>query len=419
MNTRLVRQLAIGLGAVLALVAVGPLLLSLLGHWLGDRVAGSLMSQVKNAIGLNPWQEAFWVVVIGLVAAFAIRLMLAWNEARITAGVLILTALSAGTYGFLWYQTRDTWFTGAGQPLKCYVLHGKTIRVRNMVAFDPDTGAPCRPVDTPELAHKLQAWLSESGTARTFEPLATRPSLYFSTFTPGVAVIWYFRRSDGRIELFDMPGYHPKFGDELLPVTRDIVVELERAFDAAERSKSVAVAKTHPAQTADAAKVRTVQPQPAARAEEPALARYVDVASVSPNATGVAYRGDDDLARLIIARVPQPISLLAKGSPFHAEGLFDRVLLGDAGPLRALGFSKAFRRMVVVSISAPQTTIQRELEGLTYCQIRVQVTDVDLAGNLAPRSSEAVLEGRGFSVAAALSAARTDAQQKIQDLLTR
>ena len=38
--------------------------------------------------------------------------------------------------------------------------------------------------------------------------------------------IWYFKQSNSTYELFDNPGFHPTYGVELQPITRDIVQEL-------------------------------------------------------------------------------------------------------------------------------------------------------------------------------------------------
>jgi hypothetical protein len=41
--------------------------------------------------------------------------------------------------------------------------------------------------------------------------------------TTGEPVVWYSKNDHGQIELFDLMGFHPQTGEELIPITRDIV----------------------------------------------------------------------------------------------------------------------------------------------------------------------------------------------------
>ena len=36
-------------------------------------------------------------------------------------------------------------------------------------------------------------------------------------------IIWFWRAESGEIELFNLMGFHPESGEELQPVTRDVV----------------------------------------------------------------------------------------------------------------------------------------------------------------------------------------------------
>jgi hypothetical protein len=39
----------------------------------------------------------------------------------------------------------------------------------------------------------------------------------------GEPIVWYFQGKDGSIQLFDLTGFHPETGEELLPITKEIV----------------------------------------------------------------------------------------------------------------------------------------------------------------------------------------------------
>src|SRR5262249_38062520 len=45
----------------------------------------------------------------------------------------------------------------------------------------------------------------------------------FFDLKTGEPAVWYARSKAGKIELFDLMGYHPETGEELQPVTREIV----------------------------------------------------------------------------------------------------------------------------------------------------------------------------------------------------
>jgi hypothetical protein len=71
---------------------------------------------------------------------------------------------------------------------------------------------------TPEIAERVKAY--ENGKRPTRITETTRA--FFDERT-GNPVAWYFKSSNGDIEIFDLMGFHPDSGVELLPVTRDIV----------------------------------------------------------------------------------------------------------------------------------------------------------------------------------------------------
>lgn len=109
---------------------------------------------------------------------------------------------------------------------RCYVLTPKAVRYRPISGLDPETGRECRPV-TADLLVRLKEY--EKGK---------RPSLIDTKlptmFDPrsGEPIVWFWKSSDGRIELFDLMGFHPRTGDELLPINRAVAEE----FDAQSRA---------------------------------------------------------------------------------------------------------------------------------------------------------------------------------------
>ena len=142
------------------------------------------------------------------------------------------------------------------------------------------------------------------------------------------------------------------------------------------------------------------------------MSRYVNPAEVASGATAIAYRGDEEVARRLISAVPQPVTLLQAESAFFADGLFDRTLVGDVRPLKTLGFGLLFRRVLVLQISESRCAVQGDLEGITLCQMNVEVIEVDPGSAAIVRRGRLTIQGKGFSMSSAYSRVLDDGDVK-------
>jgi uncharacterized protein (UPF0147 family)/signal transduction histidine kinase len=102
------------------------------------------------------------------------------------------------------------------QQQPCYVMTRTTIKTLNRIGIDPDTGLECRPL-TPQIIEKLEEY--RSGHRPT--QITSNDPRFFDAVT-GEPVIWYSKSDQGEIELFDLMGFHPKTGEELIPITRQV-----------------------------------------------------------------------------------------------------------------------------------------------------------------------------------------------------
>jgi len=168
----------------------------------------------------------------------------AWFDPRDGRSLLWFRRARDGTYEFF---DREGFDPQSGAPLErvtaenieavrkylaetssknCYVLMPTTVRYRSEPGTDPDTGRECRPV-TADVLVRLKEY--EQGKR------PNRIDAKFPTmFDPrsGEPIVWYWKSKDGIVELYDLMGFHPRTGDELLPVTRAIAEE----FDAQSRA---------------------------------------------------------------------------------------------------------------------------------------------------------------------------------------
>ncbi len=110
----------------------------------------------------------------------------------------------------------DANFRKNGTAEKCYVMTRTTIKTLNRIGIDPDTGLECRPL-TPQIVEKLEEY--RSGHRAT--QITSNDPKFFDAVT-GEPVVWYSKNDQGEIELFDLMGFHPKTGEELTPITRQV-----------------------------------------------------------------------------------------------------------------------------------------------------------------------------------------------------
>jgi TPR repeat protein len=97
-----------------------------------------------------------------------------------------------------------------------------SVRYGDRPGIDPDTGRQCRPL-TAELLERLREY--EKGNRAK---LITKSDPAFFDERTGEPVVWYYRGKGSNIELFDLMGFHAETGEELLPITKEIVDDWKR-----------------------------------------------------------------------------------------------------------------------------------------------------------------------------------------------
>ena len=108
----------------------------------------------------------------------------------------------------------------SGRAIKCYILTKETVRYSDRIGFDPETGKLCREV-TPELVERLRAYEAGKRPTRITEDDASK--ITFFDLRTGEPNVWYSKRADGAVVIFDLMGFDPETGDELLPIDKDTV----------------------------------------------------------------------------------------------------------------------------------------------------------------------------------------------------
>jgi hypothetical protein len=112
------------------------------------------------------------------------------------------------------------WQQSKKNATRCYIIQrdprAPVIYRDRLPGMDPETGRECRLV-TASLIQRLKEYAEGKRSVRIkapqpefFDPRTSEP------------IVWYLDHGD-TIEIFDLMGYHPETGEELLPITLEIV----------------------------------------------------------------------------------------------------------------------------------------------------------------------------------------------------
>jgi hypothetical protein len=198
-------------------ILVGVLFLGAILFWAFNQaiyyfLARSYVEQIANAFDLDPHLADALVWLSFAAIIFFAGYTFSFNKQKRLIGALGFLALLVGHSLIL--SKADNLMA------KCYVVTRNEIKVLNRVGIDPQTGLTCRLL-TPEMAEKVREY--QSGKRPT--QIAGLPVVFFSTLT-GEPIVWYTKGSAPHsIELFDLMGYSPRTGEELMPITRQVADE--------------------------------------------------------------------------------------------------------------------------------------------------------------------------------------------------
>lgn len=207
------------IGRIIVPVGVALLLFYAAGLILLLRHSLSLARGLSEATGLDAKLiaaltgilVALLLWVFGHHSAFPAR-----GFVRVAAKPIIAFYLIGGIFsGAQYFVSGRTYFDPkTGNPVKFCIKTLQGFRCSTAPGFDPELGVEYQPV-TPELAEEMVMWRrTQQVKAPThaedvfFDPLRGKP------------VKWYYRLPSGEIEVFSLPGHHPKYGDVLRPVTK-------------------------------------------------------------------------------------------------------------------------------------------------------------------------------------------------------
>ncbi len=216
-NTSRLGQITSSLILIAASLLIGVVFL-----WLLDRIfllsfSRSYVEQIAIVFNLNRHlAEAISLAVCVCLAAL-VSLTFSFSSRKRSLGILGIFALLIVNSLALWLGSKGQFFEASGKSTKCYVMTREGVRFGERPGIDLETGRQCRPV-TPDLVERLEQYAS----GKRPELISTEEPVFFDPVS-GEPEVWYARSKSGEIELFDLMGYHPETGEELQPVTPEIV----------------------------------------------------------------------------------------------------------------------------------------------------------------------------------------------------
>jgi hypothetical protein len=191
-------------------------------------LARSYVDDVADMFDLNKHLAKAITLAVFVSAVYLVGQTFSRSRTSRRIGYLGIVGLLIGHSLLLWQGTKGQIFTREGKATKCYVLtHEGDVHWGEHPGIDPTTGRPCREV-TRELADRLIELTKVPG--RGPQRIASDNPTFFDPRS-GEPSVWYSKDKQGTIEIFDLMGFHPETGEELQPVTREIV-ELWKAQNA-------------------------------------------------------------------------------------------------------------------------------------------------------------------------------------------
>jgi tetratricopeptide (TPR) repeat protein len=193
--------------------------------WLFDKIifyflTRSYVDEVAQALDINKYLANAIAWVAFAVTVFLVGHVFSLSKSKRRIGIVGLLTLLVGQSLVLWYGTRGQLFDTSGNAIACYVITRDAVhpvRYGNHAGtIDPETGLLCRAV-TPEMVERLRAYEKGERPEKTEE----KEPVFFDPRS-GEAIVWYYKNTNGGIELFNLMGFYPSTGEELVPVTKEI-----------------------------------------------------------------------------------------------------------------------------------------------------------------------------------------------------
>lgn len=179
---------------------------------------------IVNVSGLSPWLVKGILVFALMPFYWALLEVSKIFSRRKKLAKFIIVGYSGLFFLTMFLVSRDTYFQMYdGAPIKYYAITPEGIKFFDSPGYDPKYGIKLQPVN-PEIIEKYKK--KQLGLIpNKIEITSPENHEYFDRVT-GEPKVWYYLDQQGNFELFDGPGFHPVYKEELKPVTKEIVIAI-------------------------------------------------------------------------------------------------------------------------------------------------------------------------------------------------
>jgi len=253
---------------------------------------------------------------------------------RKLAGLIIIVYISL-FFLSMYFLSRDSYFAhDSGKALKWYAETPEGIRFFDNNGYDPVYRTKLKRV-TPEIIEKYKRQQMKMYPKRI--TVTSLEEIDFFDSISGKPKIWYYRDTDGSLEFFDGPGFHPTYKATLKPVTPDIIISLEKKIRGKQEK---AAAEMEKSEAEKERQKRLVY-----------LQRYINpYSSNTPGSKEVAImvidgklREEFDVEKKLVSILKlqgkNPVLSIFK-KPFIDDGIFERVFSGNLDIIKSLALNK-------------------------------------------------------------------------------
>lgn len=154
--------------------------------------------------------------IAAITALVGVWILGAFFKGYKKSALTVLACLISGYFFLLYQVAEEPLFTARGEGAKCYARGpgGQLEFCACNRKVHPVTGDPCRRI-TPESAYWWDAMNSGPIRRRRITPT---PEMEPFSPVDGSPQYWYYEDAEGRLEIFDAPGHHPRVDVMLRPV---------------------------------------------------------------------------------------------------------------------------------------------------------------------------------------------------------
>ena len=204
--------------------------------------------------GINPWL-AKAISAIGLIfLILSISMVFSIKKWKRQTGFCFFGFLFVLYFVGMFFMTQDNNYDSSGKIIKCCAVtpYG-TETVSCAWIVHPVYGTQVKPCTKEDIISKA---IKEKGIPKMDSITPTSDMRFFAQ--DGTPFFWYYQYPDGRIELFDEPGHHPRLNVVLSPVNSGIVQELFQYLDQG-KTDMITGNKIHPEVRRDIQKLKDLK----------------------------------------------------------------------------------------------------------------------------------------------------------------